>query len=201
MPNVESAMPIAPRIPRPWVDRRVTARLLMATELEKLPPDEREIVERFINRKHMARNVLEEFDESLSFGERLADHVAEIGGSWGFIIVFLLAMMAWMALNSFVLHREAFDPYPYILLNLALSCLAALQAPVIMMSQNRQADSDRAQAKNDYEVNVRAELEILQVHEKINAMRETELAELIEVARRQEVAIQALGEQLAARGD
>jgi len=193
-------MPITDRIPRPWVDRRVTARLLMATELEKLPPDEREIVERFIGRKHMARNVLQEFDQSLSFGERLADKVAEVGGSWGFIIVFLMAMVTWMGINSFVLHREAFDPYPYILLNLALSCLAALQAPVIMMSQNRQSDSDRAQAKNDYEVNVRAELEILQVHEKINAMRETELADLAELVSRQGNAIDALNQRLANRG-
>ena len=193
-------MPITDHIPRPWVDRRVTARLLMATELEKLPPDEREIVERFIGRKHMSRNVLQEFDRSLTFGERLADKVAEVGGSWAFIIVFLLVMMAWMAFNSFVLHREAFDPYPYILLNLALSCLAALQAPVIMMSQNRQADSDRAQAKNDYEVNVRTELEILQVHEKMNALRETDLAELTALVKQQDAAIQQINRRLAGNG-
>ncbi|KGI76716.1 DUF1003 domain-containing protein [Oleiagrimonas soli] len=192
-------MPITPRIPRTWVDRQATARTLMATELEKLPPDEREIVERFISRKHIARNVLKEFDQSLSFGERLSDRIAEIGGSWTFILLFLFFLALWMGFNSFVLHKEAFDPYPYILLNLALSCLAALQAPVIMMSQNRQADADRAQAKNDYEVNVRAELEILQVHEKINATRETELAELLEIARRQEAAIEALEKRLASR--
>lgn len=173
-------MPITDHIPRPWVDRRVTARLLMATELEKLPPDEREIVERFIGRKHMSRNVLQEFDRSLSFGERLADKVAEVGGSWAFIIVFLLVMMAWMGLNSFVLHREAFDPYPYILLNLALSCLAALQAPVIMMSQNRQAAKDRLSARLDYEINLRAELEIMRLHEKIDRMRIADLVEKVE---------------------
>ncbi len=195
-------MPITPRIPipRPWVDRKSTARTLMATELEKLPPQEREIVERFIHRKHMARNVLREFDESMSFGERLSDRIAEIGGSWTFILTFLFFLMVWMIFNSYVLHREAFDPYPYILLNLALSCLAALQAPIIMMSQNRQADADRAQAKNDYEVNVRAELEILQVHEKINILRETDLGEVMETLRRQEAAIQALAARLAATG-
>ncbi|RAP57027.1 cyclic nucleotide-binding protein [Oleiagrimonas sp. MCCC 1A03011] len=170
----------------------------METELEKLPADEREIVERFIRRKHIARNVLKEFDQSMSFGERLSDRIAEIGGSWTFILLFLFFLAAWMVFNSFVLHKQAFDPYPYILLNLALSCLAALQAPVIMMSQNRQADADRAQAKNDYEVNVRAELEILQVHEKINATRETELTELLEIARRQEEMIGALQQRLAA---
>ncbi len=193
-------MPITPRIPRPWVDRQNTARTLMATELDKLPPDEREIVERFINRKHMARNVLREFDESMSFGERLSDRIAEIGGSWTFILAFLFILAAWMFFNSFMLHREAFDPYPYILLNLVLSCLAALQAPVIMMSQNRQADADRAQAKNDYEINVRAELEILQVHEKINILRETDFGELMETLRRQEAAIEALNQRLEAAG-
>jgi uncharacterized membrane protein len=196
---VELAMQNSNRIPRPWVDRRVTARLLLATELEKLPDDEREIVERFIRRKHMARNVLQEFDRSMTFGERLADRVAEIGGSWSFILVFLMVMGGWMAVNTVLLRHAAFDPYPYILLNLALSCLAALQAPIIMMSQNRQADSDRAQAKNDYEVNVRAELEILQVHEKINAMRETEFSELLEVVRRQDATLQALNEKLTQR--
>ncbi len=190
-------MNLSNRISKPWVDRRATARLLLHTELEKLPPHEREIVERFIDRKHMARNVMLEFDQNLSFGERLADRVAEVGGSWGFIILFLLFMAAWMGFNSFVLHRSAFDPYPYILLNLALSCLAALQAPVIMMSQNRLADADRAHAKNDYEVNVRAELEILQVHEKINSIRETELTDLIDAVRRQNADLQRLTERLA----
>ena len=194
-------MAISNRIPRPWVDRRVTARLLLATELEKLPDGEREIVERFISRKHMARNVLQEFDQSMTFGERLADRVAEVGGSWSFILIFLLVMAGWMAVNSVLLRHEAFDPYPYILLNLALSCLAALQAPIIMMSQNRQSDSDRAQAKNDYQVNVRAELEILQVHEKINAMRETELSDLVDAVRRQEETLQALSEKLVQKND
>ena len=193
-------MPINPRMSNHWVDRRTTARTLMATELEKLPPEEREIVERFINRKHMARNVLQEFDRGLSFGERLSDRIAEIGGSWTFILTFLFILVAWMFLNSYLLHRDAFDPYPYILLNLVLSCLAALQAPIIMMSQNRQADADRAQAKNDYEVNVRAELEILQVHEKINTMRETDHGELMEALRRQENAIEALNRRLDAAG-
>jgi uncharacterized membrane protein len=182
--------------PRTQTDRRVTARLHMATELDKLPPDEREIVERFISHKNMARNVMREFDEHRNFGDRLADNVAAVGGSWSFIIIFLLAMALWMGINSFILRREAFDPYPYILLNLALSCLAALQAPVIMMSQNRQSDSDRAQAKHDYEVNVRAELEILQVHEKINAMRGTDLMELSELIRQQGNAILQINQRL-----
>jgi len=193
-------MPITPRPTTPWADRRATARTLMATELEKLPPEEREIVERFIHRKHMARNVLQEFDRGLSLGERLSDRIAEIGGSWTFILTFLFILAIWMFFNSYMLHADAFDPYPYILLNLVLSCLAALQAPIIMMSQNRQADADRAQAKNDYEVNVRAELEILQVHEKINLLRETGLGELMQAMRRQEAALEALSQRLDATG-
>src|SRR5689334_20164279 len=102
------------------------------------------------------------FEPELKFGERLADRVAAFGGSWTFIIIFWLALIAWVVLNSYVLRDsgESFDPYPYILLNLFLSMLAAFQAPIIMMSQNRQAAKDRQQAARDYEVNRRAEIEI-----------------------------------------
>ena len=194
-------MNLTDAITRLRVDRRKTARLMLDTELEKLPVEERAIVERFINRKNIVRNVMREFDQGLTFGDRLADRVADVGGSWGFIIVFVLLMATWMGINSFVLKREAFDPYPYILLNLALSCLAALQAPVIMMSQNRQAEADRAQAQNDYEVNIRSELEIMQLHEKMNAIRDTEIAELVELARRQGEEIARLHESLSAPRD
>lgn len=188
-------MPISDHIPTPWIDRRKTAQQVLAKELDTLDPEEREIVERFINRKHVARNVVREFDQSLSLGDRMADRIAEIGGSWSFILSFLFMLAVWMFYNSHVLGPRAFDPYPYILLNLVLSCLAAIQAPIIMMSQNRMADADRAQAKNDYEVNVRAELEITQVHEKINALRETDLSQLLEIVQRQEAAIEALSRQ------
>lgn len=105
------------------------------------------------------------------FGERLADQVAAIGGSWGFIIVFGLVLLGWMMLNTDILSKWglAFDPYPYVFLNLILSMLAAIQAPVIMMSQNRQAAKDRVAAQLDYQVNLRAELEILRLHNSIEA--------------------------------
>lgn len=163
------------------INRQATAQKLLQTELEKLPPDERLIVERFISRGRIARNIMREFDAQLTVGERLADRVAAIGGSWRFIGGFAVFLLVWMIFNTFVLAARAYDPYPYILLNLLLSCLAALQAPIIMMSQNRQAEIDRMQALNDYEVNIKAELEILQLHEKLNELREQDWAGLLEV--------------------
>lgn len=165
------------------VNRRETARKLLHVELEKLPFEERLIVERFISRGRIARDVVREFDEQLTFGERLADRIASFGGSWTFILIFIAVLVVWMIFNA--LARHAFDPYPYILLNLVLSCLAALQAPVIMMSQNRAAEKDRMQAQNDYEVNVKAELEIMQLHEKINELREHDWVALVEMQRQQ----------------
>jgi uncharacterized membrane protein len=167
------------------INRRETARKLLRVDLEKLPLEERLIVERFISRGRIARDVMREFDAQLTFGERLADRVAGFGGSWTFILLFIAFLIGWMIFNSLVLARHAFDPYPYILLNLVLSCLAALQAPVIMMSQNRAAEKDRMQAQNDYEVNVKAELEILQLQEKLNELREHDWGALVEMQQRQ----------------
>jgi uncharacterized membrane protein len=115
------------------------------------------------------------------FWDRLADRVAAIGGSWPFIFGFLIVLLAWMALNSGVLRAMGvvWDPYPYIFLNLILSMLAAIQAPIIMMSQNRAADKDRVAAAHDYEVNLRAELEIMRLHEKLDTMRAEQLATLL----------------------
>jgi uncharacterized membrane protein len=112
------------------------------------------------------------FEERLTFGERLADKVAAIGGSWGFIVGFGLFLIAWAVLNTIVLATRAFDPFPFIFLNLMLSMLAALQAPIIMMSQNRQAAKDRLDARLDYETNLRSEAEIAALHEKIDLLLE-----------------------------
>lgn len=166
-------------------NRRDIARRLLETEIEKLPPAERDIVERFVNRGRVARDVTREYDEQLTFGERVADRVASFGGSWTFIFLFLALMVAWMMFNTLILVQRAFDPYPYILLNLLLSCLAALQAPIIMMSQNRQAAKDRLQARHDYEVNIKAELEIMQLQEKVNELRERDWVALVEMQQRQ----------------
>ncbi|WP_295842735.1 DUF1003 domain-containing protein [uncultured Xanthomonas sp.] len=182
---------------RSRIDRRQTARQLLQTELDKLSEAEREVVERFIAKRHVARDIVKQADRDRSLGERVADRVAEIGGSWTFIIGFCVVLLGWIALNSLVL-AHAFDPYPYILLNLCLSCLAAIQAPVIMMSQNRQAAVDRLRAQNDYEVNIKSELEILQVHEKLNQLREQDWATLVDQQNRQIAMLQQLLERAGA---
>lgn len=119
-------------------------------------------------RNPAARNVNVEAEDRLTFGERIADKVAAFGGSWTFIISFATVMVTWVIVNSVILARRAFDPFPYILLNLFLSMLAAIQAPVIMMSQNRQAAKDRLKADIQYDVNLKAELEIAQLHQKVD---------------------------------
>ena len=135
----------------------------------------------------VSRNTNVEFDDGRTFGERLADRIAEFGGSWTFIITFIIILVAWIVTNSYILaHRnEAFDPYPYILLNLFLSMLAAIQAPVIMMSQNRQAAKDRLDAAHDYEVNLKSELEIAGLHEKLDEFREQKWNQLIDMQQEQ----------------
>jgi CRP/FNR family cyclic AMP-dependent transcriptional regulator len=123
-------------------------------------------------RTRVARNVNVELEERMTLGERIADRVATFGGSWTFIIIFGAIMLVWVTLNTAALFSNHFDPYPYILLNLFLSMIAAIQAPVIMMSQNRQAAKDRLQADQDYEVNLKAELEIGQLHHKLDHLHQ-----------------------------
>lgn len=179
-----------PFLPRK-IDRRSTAQQLLQKELSELSPEDRHVVERFIARQGVARNIEREFQEARTLGERVADRVAAVGGSWGFIIFFGVVLVIWMLINSDGMTKP-FDPYPFILLNLVLSCLAAVQAPIIMMSQNRQADIDRLNAKNDYQVNVKAELEVLQLHEKIDQLREHDWLTVVELQNRQIELLHAL---------
>ena len=123
----------------------------------------------------------EDAKEHGTYGERVADKVAEFGGSWTFIITFGVVMASWISLNSYILAQRAFDPYPYILLNLILSCLAALQAPVIMMSQNRQETKDRKRAENDYVINLKSEIEIRHLHQKLDLSLEEQYKHLCEI--------------------
>jgi len=120
-------------------------------------------------------------DQTFTFGQRVADKVASFGGSWTFIISFFIFLVFWILINMFWLANKGFDPYPFILLNLILSCLAAMQAPVIMMSQNRQEEKDRERAKNDYMVNLKSELEVRMLHEKIDHMIINQQQEILEV--------------------
>lgn len=142
---------------------------LLATPLDLLGVRERAVIERAVrrHREPLPRATLPE--EHRTFGERLADRVAAVGGSWGFIASFAAALLSWALLNSWALSRP-FDPFPYIFLNLMLSMLAAVQAPIIMMSQNRQAAADRHQARRDFEINLKAELEILALHSKLDQL-------------------------------
>jgi uncharacterized membrane protein len=160
---------------------------LFRTEYEHLGKQERHVAHHLVERTHIARNVTQDVSEQLTFGQKLADKVAAFGGSWTFISIFAIVLVIWVFLNSFILlkYRESFDPYPYILLNLFLSMLAAIQAPIILMSQNRQSYKDRLSADHDYEVNLKAELEIISLHEKIDLLRENQWSELISIQQEQ----------------
>ncbi|WP_020178236.1 DUF1003 domain-containing protein [Methylopila sp. M107] len=147
--------------------------------VETLDETERRALQHARTRTIAARDPNETFDDTMTFGERLADKVASFGGSWTFIILFGVFLVLWAGANVWLLTNP-FDPYPFIFLNLMLSMLAALQAPVIMMSQNRQSAKDRHSAELDYEVNLKAEIEILSLHEKLDALRNEHLTTLIE---------------------
>jgi uncharacterized membrane protein len=129
----------------------------------------------------LSKNINTEFEQKLTFGERLADKIADFGGSWNFIIIFGGVLLLWVAVNSMILIWRPFDPYPFILLNLVLSCLAAVQAPVILMSQNRQESRDRLRSEHDYLINLKAELEIRHLHEKIDHLLMNQWQRLLEI--------------------
>lgn len=145
---------------------------LLGKTLDELESEEAKVLQHIHHVQRTSRDASDLADEKSTFGERLSDNVARVGGSWAFIIVFALVLFGWMILNTEILGRigKAFDPYPYIFLNLMLSTVAAIQAPIIMMSQNRQSTKDRIAASHDYEVNLRAELEIMRLHAKIDSL-------------------------------
>lgn len=145
---------------------------------ENLSEAEGRVLRSALDRTPIAKDTNVHYDRATGFGDRLADSLARIGGSWAFIVSFLVFLMVWTVGNAWLLSREAFDPYPFIFLNLVLSMLAAIQAPVIMMSQNRQAARDRLDAAHDYEVNLKAEIEIMALHEKLDEMRQREIRAL-----------------------
>lgn len=161
------------------------ARDWFGQEIDSLHAAERRVVEAVAQRQRVTQNLNRVFDAQLTVGQRLADRVAAFGGSWPFIIIFGGVLLVWVGLNTFLLRARAFDPYPYILLNLVLSMLAAIQAPIIMMSQNRQAAKDRLDAQQDYQINLKAELEIIALHEKLDELRARKWEELMALQRQQ----------------
>jgi uncharacterized membrane protein len=157
----------------------------LEAEYQKLSDLEQAVVSKITRRDRVSTRVHAEIETEMTVGERVADRVAQFGGSWKFISLFGGILVTWMFVNAWVLARHPFDPYPFILLNLVLSTLAALQAPVIMMSQNRQAHKDRHHAQQDYEVNLMAEIEIRDLHDKLDSLRFKQWHELWHIQKRQ----------------
>lgn len=169
----------------------VYVRRLLEQEKGELTELELTVLRGLRDHETTMKNPLLGAETNLTFGQRLADKVASFGGSWAFILSFTVFILAWMVLNAVLLARRAFDPFPFILLNLILSTLAALQAPVIMMSQGRQEARDRAQANYDYQVNLKAELEIRQLHQKVDHLISKQWERLIEI---QEIQLEIMNE-------
>ncbi|MDP1586228.1 MAG: DUF1003 domain-containing protein [Prosthecobacter sp.] len=174
-------------------------RNLLETQVGDLTKLDEEVVESLHKHEVLSERPLSETEEvqQLTFGQRVADKIADFGGSWTFIISFCLVLVLWIVINAGVLLSRPFDPYPFILLNLMLSFLASLQAPVIMMSQNRQEARDRQHAEGDYKVNLKAELEIRHLHEKMDYLLHQHTTKLMEV---QQIQIDLLRDLAHGRG-
>ncbi len=164
---------------------------VLEEEKGELSSFDKEVLDSIINKDLLSKNVTQDFDEKLTFGERLSDKIAQFGGSWVFISIFGIFLFVWMAINVVVLTLHPFDPYPFILLNLILSCIAAIQAPIIMMSQNRQEEKDRKRAMHDYQVNLKAEIEIRQINDKIDHLMMQQGQKMLEI---QEIQIELMEE-------
>jgi len=164
---------------------------LLEEEKGELTELERDVIEGLRKHEILSENPDIDFDKNLTLGQRLADGIADFGGSWKFIIIFGVFIAVWMMLNIVAVFAKPFDPYPFILLNLVLSTLAAIQAPVIMMSQNRQEERDRQRAIYDYKVNLKAELEIRQLHQKVDHLLSKQWERLVEI---QEIQMELINE-------
>jgi len=164
---------------------------VLEDEIGELSALDNEVIQSLEQHEILSADISKQFEKKLTFGERLSDHIASFGGSWRFIILFGAVLFGWIILNAIFLLNRGFDPYPFILLNLILSCLAAIQAPIIMMSQNRSEARDRLRAENDYKVNLKAELEIRHLHEKIDHLLRRQYNRLFEI---QQIQIELLEE-------
>lgn len=173
--------------------RRLYLSALIAQEKGELAMIDRDVMEAIKNNAILTENIQDEIEGELTLGQKIADKVASFGGSWTFIISFFSFLIVWILINGWVLVSKSFDPYPFILLNLLLSCLAAIQAPIIMMSQNRQEQKDRQRSEHDYKINLKAELEIKLLGEKIDHLLLHQNKKLLEI---QEVQIDYLEDLL-----
>lgn len=176
--------------------REEYVRTLLQQQVGDLSALDEEVIDSLHRHELLSERPPADDSASLTFGQRLADRIASFGGSWSFILLFAGFLGVWIVVNVLALLGGAFDPYPFILLNLILSCLAALQAPVIMMSQNRQEERDRQRAENDYKVNLKAELEIRHLHEKVDYLLHQQATRLMEV---QQIQLDLMRELAAAR--
>ncbi len=175
--------------------RRDYVKEVLQDEIGELSALDNEVVESLQQHEILSSDISRQFERKLTFGERLSDSIATFGGSWTFIIFFSVVIFFWVVVNSFVLANRAFDPYPYILMNLVLSAIAALQAPVIMMSQNRSEARDRLRGENDYKINLKAELEIRHLHEKIDHLLRRQYNRLFEIQQIQIELLEELGQK------
>jgi uncharacterized membrane protein len=166
-------------------------RSLLKKERGELQELDENVIQSLHAHETLSANIEKTFEKTLSFGERLSDKIASFGGSWTFIITFFVILIAWMLVNTLLLATNPYDPFPFILLNLILSCLAAIQAPIIMMSQNRQENRDRDRNINDYQVNLKAELEIRQLHQKMDHLISHQWERLAEI---QEIQMELMNE-------
>jgi len=164
---------------------------LIIDEKGELSSLEKDVIDKLTEYESISANVEQDYIANITFGEKLSDHIASFGGSWKFIITFGLIIFFWISINTYFLVSKTFDPYPFILLNLVLSCLAALQAPIIMMSQNRQESKDRNRSELDYKINLKAELELRQLHQKVDHLLIQQWERMAEI---QEIQLEMLEE-------
>jgi len=197
LPTIQAECPNLDKDGYIGVDELNRARLKHADELFHREADDltelrKEVAKSLIHQQLLTKHVDQEFDQKSTRGERIADKVASFGGSWTFIIIFGVVLAVWMAFNSITLFWKPFDVFPFIFLNLVLSCVAAIQAPVIMMSQNRQEAKDRMRGENDYKINLKAELEIQHLNEKLDKLINDQWRHLLEIQEMQMEMIEEL---------
>ncbi len=161
--------------------RRLYLTSLIVEEKGELAKLDSDVMNAIQNNSVLSENIQDEIEDHLTFGQKLSDKIAQFGGSWSFIITFFSFILIWIGINIWVLTNKPFDPYPFILLNLILSCIAAIQAPIIMMSQNRQEQKDRTRSEHDYKINLKAELEIKLLSEKIDHLIVHQNKKLLEI--------------------